>query len=148
MRLMVSVVELVKIWIIRIQHVVKTIMGVYLGMYWGYLEEVFLIYKDLVCNSCLLSLWELCYALTFGIHNEYLSLLCYFEYLMHSICYQRRWSLDLHIQTSHYRNFSITIFWNIKFAWKLQGGRGMSKIFWSNFQNPFPYNFRVTGWGS
>jgi hypothetical protein len=38
----------------------------------GYLEEVLLLFKDLLCNSYILSLKELFVTLTYGVHCVYL----------------------------------------------------------------------------
>jgi hypothetical protein len=53
----------------------------------GCLEEVLLLYKELLCNSSLLSILEFFSMLTFSIHGVYLGLLCYLKYLVFNLLY-------------------------------------------------------------
>jgi hypothetical protein len=74
-------------------------------MYWGHLEVVLLLYKELLYNSSLLSLLEFCSAFTSCVHCICLVLLCYFRDLVHNIWYRSEQSLVWLLQMSR-----VTIF--------------------------------------
>jgi hypothetical protein len=76
----------------------------------GYLEEVLLFLKELLCNLSLLSLLELCSMLTFGVHCFYFGVLCYSKYVVHKIWYYRLWSLVGSFKVSHPNIFFLTFF--------------------------------------
>jgi hypothetical protein len=51
----------------------------------GYLEEVPLFFKELLCKSSFSSILELCSTLTVGVHGMNFDLLCYLKYLVQNI---------------------------------------------------------------
>jgi hypothetical protein len=54
----------------------------------GYLEEVLIFFQELLCNSSLLSILELCSPLIFGVHGVYSSFLLYFKVFVRNIIHQ------------------------------------------------------------
>ena len=105
---------------------------------WGYLEGVSLICKELLCNSSLLCLWELCSMLISGIHYTYSTLSSYFKDWVHNIWYQRRVSLVLFLQISHLTIFTMTFYCGFEIVWDLWDIiEDKSNYIWYKFENLF-----------